>query len=160
MWEMIFQIAVPAIIGAASTGVPLWIQLRKAFAEIRQTTANADLDIKKKAKELSNADKINAEAEWRRVIDEKDKELVRLRAKDDEQEVKIENLLNRHIECKQNEARQDERAKYYERRSDEQGREIKALMSKILQLEKLIREKFDAFEHRSGEGTGEAAQVG
>lgn len=164
MWEQIFQIALPAITGALAVGIPLWIQLRKAFAEISQGKATAELqakernsqielEAKKKAQEMTQNDKINVEAEWKRVLNEKDTELVKLRAKDDEQEAKIDNLLTRHIECKQNEARQDERAKFYEKRSEEQGREIKALTSKIGQLEKLIRERLNAPEFPSSEGT-------
>ena len=159
MWEQIFQVALPAIVGAATTGIPLYIQLRKAFAEIRQSTENLELEVKKKAQDIVQTDVINKEAEWKRIINEKNDELVRLRAKDDEQEGKISDLLNRHIECKQNEARQDERAKFFEKRSEEQGREIKALMTKLLQLEKLIREKFHAHAETNSGEAGEAVKA-
>lgn len=159
MWEQLFQVAIPAIVSAAAVGVPLYMQVRKLNDELRQSKANAELEVKKKAQEITETDKINVEASWKRIIGEKDAELIRLRSKDDEQELKIGDLLTRHIECKQNEARQDERAKFFEKRSEEQGREMRALMAKLLQLEKLVREKLHAFVDQSGSLSGEAVQA-
>jgi hypothetical protein len=156
MWEQIFQIALPAIMGAVTAAVPLYIQIRKLNVDLRASVEASQIEVARQAMELSNTATINKEGEWKRLLEEKDKELVRLRSKDDEQELKLGDLLTRHIECKQNEARQDERSKFFEKRSEEQGREIKALTTKILQLEKLIRERLNAPVEQSGSVTGEA----
>lgn len=154
MWEQIFQIALPGLIGALVSGVPLYIQIRRVNAEIKTQAGQSFLDQREKSQSIDRQAKIDVEAEWKRMLDEKDKDIVRLRLKDDEQEAKIGDLLNRHIECKQNEARQDERAKFHEKRSEEQGREVRALTNKVLQLEKLIREKLNAPEQPSSESSG------
>lgn len=157
MFDQLFTVAIPGILGAASTGVPLYIALRKAVSEMKTSTAmlssqleeskqkleesKQKLVLELEEKKTSNVTKqrIDTEAEWKRVIDEKNGELVRLRAKDDEQELKLADLLNKHIECQKTEARNDERLKNYERTTTEQSKQIRALTTKLLQLDKLVR---------------------
>lgn len=153
--EQVVGYILSAIVGAFSSAIPVWITLRKANADIKKQNAELLLVLRKGDADLIQEGKINTEAEWKRVIDEKERELVRLRSKDDEQEVKLTDLLNRHIECKQNEARQDERSKNLTERCDRQDGEIKALTNKILQLERLLR-KQDHVDQQSSGSTVEA----
>ncbi len=139
MLETIMGQFIPAVIGAAGSGIPLYLTLRKALAELRDSKARLDVELQRQTNENANAQKINTEGEWKRVIDEKNVELTRLRAKDDEQENKLADLLNKHIECQKTEARNDERLKNYGETTREQTRQIKALTTKLLQLDKLIR---------------------
>lgn len=139
MLEQLLSQFIPGIIGAAGSGLPLYIALRKALADLRDSKAKLDVELDRQKADNTNAQKINTEAEWKRVIDEKNAELIRLRAKDDEQENKLTDLMNKHIECQKNEARNDEKLKNFGETTKEQTRQIKALTTKLLQLDKLVR---------------------
>lgn len=148
--DQAFACVLSAVVGAFVSAVPVWITLKRTNAELKKQHGETLLLLKKGEQSLALEGKINTEAEWKRVIDEKDKELVRLRSKDDEQEGKLTDLLNRHIECKQNEARQDERSKNLSERCDRQDGDIKALTNKILHLERLLRKQTDVDQQSSG----------
>ncbi len=89
--EKIFQIIVPGVIGALTSGLPLYIMLRKSNREITEN------------------DKISVEAEWKRILQFRSEELIRLTAKDTEQEDQIKGLQLQHMECEKKEARHAER---------------------------------------------------
>jgi hypothetical protein len=155
MLDQIMNQIIPGLVGAAGSGIPLYIALRKALAELRDSRAKLDVELERQKADNTNAQKINTEAEWRRVIDEKNSELVRLRAKDDEQEAKIADLLNRHIECQKSEARNEVKLANFENTTKEQAKQIKALTTKLLQLDKIVRGP-NAPVHQGGSGTHEA----
>lgn len=153
MFDQFLNQLIPAIVGAAGSGIPLYITLRKALADLRTSKAKLDVELDRQKSDNVNVQKINTEGEWKRVIDEKNAELIRLRAKDDEQENKLTDLLNKHIECQKGEARNDERLKNYEKTTTEQARQIKALTTKLLQLDKIVRGP--NANQQSGSGTHE-----
>lgn len=153
MLDQFLNQIVPAIVGAAGSGIPLYLTLRKTLAELRDSKAKLDVELERQKNDNNNAQKINTEAEWKRVIDEKNAELIRLRAKDDEQELKLGDLMNKHIECQKTEARNDERLKNYEKTTGEQSKQIKALTTKLLQLDKIVRG--NNAQQQSGSGTHE-----
>lgn len=154
MLEQLIQLVVPGLVGAAGSGIPLYISLRKANAEIKTAQVKLDVEIEKQRNTNQQEVRINTEAEWKRVIEEKDKELVRLRAKDDEQEKKIDDLLNKHIECQKSEARNEVKLINFETNAKEQARQIKALTTKLLQLDKIVRGRNASVNQSSG-GTHE-----
>lgn len=154
MLEQIMNLVIPGLVGAAGSGIPLFIQLRKANSEIKTAQAQLEVQLEKQRNTNQNDARINIEAEWKRVIDEKNAELVRLRAKDDEQETKLTDLMNKHIECQKSEARNEVKLSNFETTSKEQARQIKALTTKLLQLDKIVRGPH-ASVSQSGSGTHE-----
>ena len=154
MLETIMNQFIPALVGAAGSGIPLYLSLRKTLAELRDSKARLDVELQRQTNENVNAQKINTEAEWKRVIDEKNAELIRLRAKDDEQESKLTDLMNKHIECQKSEARNEVKLTNFGETTKEQARQIKALTTKLLQLDKLVRGNHA--HQQGGSGTHEA----
>lgn len=147
-----FEYILTGVVSALATCVPLYISLRNTASALKAQNAELIIKIKRENQSVEQQGKIDTEASWKRIMDEKDKELNLLRARDDEQESKIDNLLTRHIECMKNEARQEERSKYLTDRCDKQEGEIKVLTRKILQLESLLR-KHDNVDGQSGSGS-------
>lgn len=109
---------ISGLIGAAVTGVPLWRQIKKIKAESAkdaQKLGNRQVEIdEKKAQadiDIGQQNIINKEAEWKRIIDRQDTELLRLRDRDDAQEKQLMDLFGRFIEAQKSEARKDEQIK-------------------------------------------------
>lgn len=107
------------IIGAASSGLPLWYKMRQMSLKLRSDEGK-----------ISSKERINAEAEWKRIIEFRDSELVRLRERDDQQERQLNDLWDKHIQCQRSEAAQGERIKANEER-------IKSLEERVLELLKV-----------------------
>jgi hypothetical protein len=122
----IWQIAIPAVVGALTSGVPLYIKLRSALSDIRKQDAEAQIAIKAKESELQDKTKINTEGEWKRILEYRDAELVQLRTKDEQQEKKIDELFKLHVDCERDKARHEER--------------FKAQNEKIVALEKKVED--------------------
>lgn len=112
-WIEVFKALVSAAVGAVASGVPLWYQIRKLNNRLK-TEDN----------KITQREKINAEAEWKRIIEFRDAELVRLRERDDQQEKQIDDLWEKHVQCQRSEAAQAERIKANEER-------IKSLEDKL-----------------------------
>ncbi len=113
------KILIGIVIGAASSGIPLWFKIRSLGQKLR-TEDN----------KISSKERINAEAEWKRIIEFRDAELVRLRERDDQQERQLNDLWDKHIQCQRSEAAQGERIKANEER-------IISLEARVLELLKL-----------------------
>lgn len=121
-------------IGAAGAGVPLYLQLGKFRQELKeqrlkletqeadhkqqleqerkeheQKLREGDIGLKDKESKSAQKDKINTEAEWKRIIEFRDAELVRLRERDDQQERQITSLWEKHIQCEKTEAAQSQK---------------------------------------------------
>lgn len=96
--NFIFSTALSAIMGAAISGFPLYRQLRNLKMA----------DARNQAK-LTQQEKINVEAEWKRILEERAKEETRLRARDDEQDRQIKDLLDRFIKAETSRAAGEER---------------------------------------------------
>ncbi len=107
------------IIGAASSGLPLYYKLRQM-----------GLKFKTEENKISSKERINAEAEWKRIIEFRDAELVRLRERDDQQERQLNDLWDKHIQCQRSEAAQAERIKSLEEKT-------KSLEERVLELLKV-----------------------
>lgn len=133
-WEAIVQTLVTVVGGAAMSGVPLWIQLRKARVDANKSETDNELSARSKENEIEAANKISVEAEWKRLLDFRQTELLRLQARDNEQEAKIVQLQSQHMECEKKEARNDERIKMNEER-------IRSLEEKIFELKGASRRK-------------------
>lgn len=132
------------MLGAAATGIPLYRKLRKIQIEV----GDGNLRLRGKEAKLTREDelehekieqqkKINAEAEWKRIIEFRDAELVRLRERDDQQERQLKELWDRHIECQRSEAAQGERIKSQDIR-------IAASETRIQTMEKQLAELLTA----------------
>lgn len=91
--------------GAVTSGVPLIIMLRKA-----------NMDLAKEKMSIDVANKINLEAEWKRLLDLRTDEITRLNKRDDEQQKEISSLQSQHAECQKSDARNSERIKMNEER--------------------------------------------
>lgn len=107
------------ILGAAGSGIPLWYKMRQLSLKLRSDEG-----------QVTNKERINAEAEWKRIIEFRDAEMVRLRERDDQQERQLKDLWEKHIQCQRSEATLGERVKSNEER-------IKSLEEKILDLLKV-----------------------
>lgn len=139
------------LVGAASAGVPLYLQLAKFKQELReqkqkleeqqkehdQKLKEGDISLKDKEAKVVQKDKINTEAEWKRIIEFRDAELVRLRERDDQQERQINTLWEKHIACEKTEAAQAERIKA-------QNEKIEANQARITTMETRLDELLKA----------------
>lgn len=114
-----FKLFISVILGAAASGIPMYIQIRKM-----------NLKFKADENKISSKERINAEGEWKRIIEFRDAELVRLRERDDQQERQLNDLWDKHIQCQRSEAAQAERIKANEER-------IKSLEERVLELLKV-----------------------
>lgn len=113
------QILISIIMGAFASGIPMYLQIRKM-----------NLKFKADENKLTSKERINAEGEWKRIIEFRDAELVRLRERDDQQERQLNDLWDKHIQCQRSEAAQAERIKANEER-------IKSLEERVLELLKV-----------------------
>lgn len=121
------RLIIAIILGAFSTGLPLYLQIRKM-----------NLRFKADENKITSKERINSEAEWKRIIEFRDAELVRLRERDDQQERQLNDLWDKHIQCQRNEAAQAERIRANEERAKANEDQIKVLNEKILELMKLL----------------------
>lgn len=122
-WLDVIKYTISIVIGAASSGIPMWFQMRKLGQKLREGD-----------NKITNKERINAEAEWKRIIEFRDAELVHLRERDDQQERQLNDLWEKHIQCQRSEAAQGERIKANEER-------IKSLEERVLELLKLAVQK-------------------
>lgn len=105
---------ISGIIGAAAAGIPLWIMLRRLNVELKAKNneldnqqREADLVLDTKEHDLEKQIHIDKEAEWKRIIDERNEEIKRLRERDDAQEAKLHTLFEKSVACEKNEARHE-----------------------------------------------------
>jgi len=152
-WESIIQTIVSIVGGAATSGIPLYIMLRKARIDATKTEDDNALSNRSRENEIEAANKISVEAEWKRLLDFRQTELLRLQARDNEQEAKIVALQAQHMECQVKEARNDERIKMNEER-------IRTLEAMIFELKGTPpKRKRDAISNRDRpESTEPAAE--
>lgn len=139
MLEIAALVLLPSLTTAIVAVTPVYLTLRKVKAELSESREKLTVAMRRENSVLDEEQRINIEAQWKRVLKEREEELIRLRAKDDEQESKIGDLLNRHIECKENEARTDEKLKTSDQRRRAMNRQIKALTTKLLELDNLLK---------------------
>lgn len=137
-WLELFKILISVLIGAAAAGIPLWRKIRKINLEIGEGNiklhgqqAKMDRKDEEAREELDQAKKINSEAEWKRIIEFRDAELVRLRERDDQQERQLMELWKQHIECQRNEAAQGEKIKGQDSRIKANEDQIAAMQKQL-----------------------------
>lgn len=124
------------LLGAAASGIPLWFKVRSLNQKIKsgdQEIESGDIKIQQQRTKAVQQDKINSEAEWKRIIEFRDAELVRLRERDDQQERQITTLWEKHVACERNEAAQGEKI-------IAQDEKIKASEERIKSLENRLDE--------------------
>jgi DNA-binding helix-hairpin-helix protein with protein kinase domain len=135
-----------ALLGALSTGIPLYIKLRNATVEIDKKRAELQLEVDKKRAEQVRTNKIDTEAEWKRILEYRDAELITLRARDEAQDRQIKDLFDKHVECEKDKARNEARLegldKYY-------GAQIKDLKAEIEALKAALKEQKNAVSERT-----------
>jgi chromosome segregation ATPase len=127
--------AIPGLIGALASGIPLYIKLRKA-----------NLVFKKSEIELNESKKINTEAEWKRILEYRDAELVQLRARDEAQEKQIRDLYEKHTQCETDKARNDEKIKANDEKIKSLEAKLEDKINQIKELETKLEAKFDKLE--------------
>jgi hypothetical protein len=140
-WLEFLKYLLSILLGAAATGIPLWykirqINLKMAEGGIKIEGQKLKLDRKDEEarEELDQQKKINAEAEWKRIIEFRDAELVRLRERDDQQERQLMELWNKHIECQRNESAQAEKIKGQDARIEANEKQIAAMQKQLGEL--------------------------
>ena len=107
-----YQAAITLILGAIASGIPLYFKIRTMSLSQKEKEQKF-LEIKHQLETKIN---IDHEAEWKRIIEFRDQELVRLRDRDDQQDKALKDLYEKHIECKRNEAQQAQRINYLDER--------------------------------------------
>lgn len=133
-------------IGASAVGIPLYAKIRRLVQDIKLGAIEVD----SKAADVNAKEQINAAAEFQRIIKFRDDEIKRLMERDEQQERKIQELYDRHLECARNEARQDERSKM-------NTEKISTLERKVMLLEMLLHEKAPAPQNVTINTTGTPA---
>lgn len=134
-----------ALSGALTVGFPLWYKIRKA----QQKLADSGIDIRAKDEKLELEQrtkehafdvqgKIDSEAEWKRILEYRDAELVRLRDRDEQQEKKLQDLYDKHVSCQRNEAAQAERIKMLEAKQDQADLERANNSKEMLELKSML----------------------
>lgn len=125
------QTLITALLGAAGGAIPLWIRLRNAQVGIKQKEAELDLAISEEKDKQSQHNKINTEAEWKRILEYRDAELLTLRARDEQQERQIKDLYEKHVKCETDKARTEARLESMEKHQERielELAQLKALM--------------------------------
>lgn len=141
------QTLIAAVMGAAGSGIPLWIKLRNANIGIRKKEAELDLEITKKKAEQDQTDKINTEGEWKRILEYRDAELQTLRARDEAQDKQIKDLYDKHIDCEKERARNEAKIEAIEKHY---GSQIDSLQRELAELRQLLK---GGFGHAVPQGT-------
>lgn len=152
----LFDLVVPALIGAATAGIPLWVKLRRANIKLDGERYNLDRRKSSELHELETKKQIDAEAEWKRILEFRDLELQRLRDRDEQQERQLTELRTQNLECAKRDARNEERI-------NNQGAEIKYLKDEILQLKTRLtkprRKKHDVPKDSQSPGSSPNPQL-
>lgn len=123
-----------AVAGALTAGVPLWYKFKRMQLRIKE--GNVDLQTKEHTFNVQS--KIDSEAEWKRIIEYRDAELVRLREKDEQQEKKIQDLYEKHIECRTSEARQGEQLTALNKKVETMDAERLANTRELIELRSIV----------------------
>lgn len=133
-----------ALSGALTVGLPLWWKFRKAQQKLEagaQELKKGDVDVQSKEHQLRVITQIDSEAEWKRIIEYRETELVRLRDKDEQQEKRINDLYDKHLACQKTEAAQAQQIKTLEsnqlKNDAEQKQNIKDIADLKLMIETL-----------------------
>lgn len=121
--NVVWKVIVAGLLGSIATAIPLWFQIRKLNRRFKTE------DSKQESKE-----RINHEAEWKRIIEFRDAEMTRLRERDDQQEKKITELYAMNLECQKSEARSTERISNLEKQNA-------LLTEKLARFEEIILKK-------------------
>lgn len=140
------------VIGAASAGIPLWIKIKR----VQQQLQGGDIKLHEQAAKAANKDKINTEAEWKRIIEFRDAELVRLRERDDQQERQITELWNKNIECQRSEAAQGAKIEAQNdkiRSNEERIRHLETRMDELLKVLIVKAKENDNAAHERRDGS-------
>lgn len=134
-----------AIGGAGTASVLLWYKfksyqqrLKEKDQLLNQQQQTNDLVTQSKEHDLRVKGQIDSEAEWMRIIQYRDNELIRLRDKDEQQEKKISDLYEKHLGCQKSEAAQGERIKMLEERDVQAAAERAANKREIAELRSLL----------------------
>ncbi len=113
--------------GAAASGIPLWFKMRSLSLKLRSDE-----------NKVTNKEKINSEAEWKRIIEFRDAEMIRLRERDDQQERQLAELRQQNVNCQKNEAAQAEKIRANEERAKSNAEQIDRLDTKVMKLMELV----------------------
>lgn len=112
---------------AAVTGIPLYYKYRQVMLKLKEKEAEVDIKVKTEESKLHNTEELNKESAWKRLLEIHEAENTKLRARDDAQEKKLDDLMERNIQCQRSEAALTERLKATEDR-------VRFLEEKILVL--------------------------
>jgi hypothetical protein len=96
---------ISALMGAVASGVPLYIKFRNAQFELSKQGRILDLEVAHQQSEHDKSNRINTEAEWKRILEYRDAELSTLRARDEAQDRQIKDLYDKFVESEKNKAR-------------------------------------------------------
>ena len=107
-----YQAVVTMIIGAIGSAIPFYFKIRSMSLAYKEKE-HKFLEV---SHQLNTKMNIDHEAEWKRIIEYRDQELVRLRDRDDQQDKALKDLYEKHIECKRNEAQQAQKINYLDER--------------------------------------------
>ena len=130
-----------ALGGASTVGFPLWWKIRKAQQKLQagdQDLRKGDVDVQTKEHQLKVSTQIDSEAEWKRIIEFREADLVRLRDKDEQQEKRINDLYDKHVACQKNEAAQAEQIKMLKANQDRDNAERKENREAIAELRVVV----------------------
>lgn len=125
------KIIISILLGAASAAIPLYFKMRSMGLKLKEQAQKLDLDNKTKEHKLELTNRINHEAEWKRIIEFRDQEMKSLRERDNQQEERINDLFAKYLESQKLEARCAER-------TIAQNDQIKFLLEKISKLEEIL----------------------
>lgn len=134
-WAIALLSSIGTLVTAA---VPLYIKFKNAIFSLDKKRAELDLALKAQVQEQSKTTKIDAEAEWKRILESRESEIAALRARDELQDKQIRDLYDKHLDCEKERARNEERIKAVEKHSDDK---IKSLQDQIQDLKRLLTEK-------------------
>lgn len=139
------------LLGAVATGIPLWFRIKRLEQKLKegdQALKSGDIKLRVEETRAVHKDKINTEAEWKRIIEFRDAELVRLRERDDQQERQITVLWDKHVECQRSEAAQAEKIKAQNDKITSNEERIKTMETRLDELLKaLITQKANNATH-------------
>ena len=172
MIETIATVLIPVLVTAAVTLATMWRKNRVLKHQL--SAANTEIQLRTQSGQLAieQTRQINTEGEWKRIIEEKDRTIIKkdeeiahlksekereitlLRATDEQQELKIKDLFEKHADCQKNEARTSEKLKTSERDRKDLRRQVNKMADKLLELDNLLRGK--DVNNQSGSGSHQA----
>lgn len=128
------QTLISLAIGAVGGALPLYFKLKNFQTKISKQVADNELEIEKKRAEHQKSNKIDTEAEWKRILEYRDAELTTLRARDEAQDRQIKDLFDKHVDCEKDKARNEARIEALERHYGDQIRRLEAELQELKNL--------------------------